>query len=83
MSVAITIALTHVRARARQTLVAIAGVATGVGFSIMMAALLQGSQQDFIRQLVNECRTSRCRTSFASRRRSPARPSSTPPKSMG
>ena len=53
MSVAIAIALTHVRARARQTLVAIAGVATGVGFSIMMAALLQGSQQDFIRQLVN------------------------------
>ena len=53
MSVAITIALTHVRARARQTLVAIAAVATGVGFSIMMAALLQGSQQDFIRQLVN------------------------------
>ena len=47
------IALTHVRARARQTLVAVAGVATGVGFSIMMAALLQGSQQDFIRQLVN------------------------------
>ena len=53
MSVAIAIALTHVRARARQTVVAIAGVATGVGFSIMMAALLQGSQQDFIRQLVN------------------------------
>ena len=47
------IALTHVRARARQTLVAVAGVATGVGFSIMMAALLQGSQQDFIRRLVN------------------------------
>jgi lipoprotein-releasing system permease protein len=47
------IARTHVRARARQTLVAVAGVATGVGFSIMMAALLQGSQQDFIRRLVN------------------------------
>jgi lipoprotein-releasing system permease protein len=33
--------------------VAVAGVATGVGFSIMMAALMQGSQEDFIRQLVN------------------------------
>jgi lipoprotein-releasing system permease protein len=33
--------------------VAVAGVATGVGFSIMMAALMQGSQNDFIRQLVN------------------------------
>ncbi len=41
------------RSRARQTWFAVAGVATGVGFSIMMAALMQGSQDDFIRQLVN------------------------------
>jgi lipoprotein-releasing system permease protein len=47
------IALTHVRYRARQTLVAVAGVATGVGFSIMMAALMVGSQNDFVRQLVD------------------------------
>ena len=40
----LTIAWTHVRHRARQTLVAIAGVMTGVGFSIMMAAMMQGSQ---------------------------------------
>ncbi|WP_309244620.1 ABC transporter permease, partial [Rhodoplanes sp. TEM] len=53
MNLVLDVALTHVRARARQTLVAVAGVATGVGFSIMMAALLQGSQEDFIRQLVN------------------------------
>lgn len=53
MTLIFRIALTHVRARARQTIVAVAGVATGVGFSIMMAALLQGSQQDFIRRLVN------------------------------
>jgi lipoprotein-releasing system permease protein len=53
MNLALDIALTHVRSRGRQTLVAIAGVATGVGFSIMMAALMQGSQDDFIRQLVN------------------------------
>jgi lipoprotein-releasing system permease protein len=53
VSLVLRISLTHVHARARQTLVAVAGVATGVGFSIMMAALLQGSQQDFIRQLVN------------------------------
>jgi lipoprotein-releasing system permease protein len=49
----VDIALTHVRARLRHTGVAVAGVATGVGFSIMMAALMQGSQDDFIRQLVN------------------------------
>jgi lipoprotein-releasing system permease protein len=53
MNLILDVALTHVRSRARQTLVAVAGVATGVGFSIMMAALMQGSQDDFIRQLVD------------------------------
>ena len=53
MNLVLDVALTHVRSRARQTVVAVAGVATGVGFSIMMAALMQGSQDDFIRQLVN------------------------------
>jgi len=47
------IALTHVRYRLRQSLVAVAGVATGVGFSIMMAALMVGSQNDFMRQLID------------------------------
>ena len=53
MKLVFDIALTHVRARLRHTGVAVAGVATGVGFSVMMAALMQGSQDDFIRQLVN------------------------------
>jgi lipoprotein-releasing system permease protein len=53
MSLVLDIAWTHVRTRARQTSFAVAGVAVGVGFSIMMAALMQGSQDDFIRQLVN------------------------------
>ncbi len=53
MSLILDIAMTHERSRARQTLFAVAGVATGVGFSIMMAALMVGSQDDFIRQLVN------------------------------
>jgi lipoprotein-releasing system permease protein len=53
MNLVLDVAWTHVRSRARQTFVAVAGVATGVGFSIMMAALMQGSQDDFIRQLVN------------------------------
>jgi lipoprotein-releasing system permease protein len=53
MNLVLDIALIHVRARARQTSFAVAGVATGVGFSIMMAALMVGSQDDFIRQLVN------------------------------
>lgn len=47
------IALTHIAGRGRQTLVAIFGVAIGVGFSIAMAALMQGGQDDFVRQLVD------------------------------
>jgi lipoprotein-releasing system permease protein len=47
------IAWTHVTARVRQTLVGMAGVAMGVGFTIMMAGLMQGSQIDFLRQLVD------------------------------
>jgi lipoprotein-releasing system permease protein len=47
------IAFTHVRSRVRQTGFAVAGVATGVGFSIMMASLMQGSQDDFTHRLVN------------------------------
>jgi lipoprotein-releasing system permease protein len=53
MSLVLDIALTHIRFRLRQTLVAVAGVATGVGFSIMMAALMEGSQADFMRQLID------------------------------
>jgi lipoprotein-releasing system permease protein len=47
------IALTHLAGRGRQTVVAILGVAVGVGFSIAMAALMQGTQDDFIAQLVD------------------------------
>ncbi len=53
MSLVLRIALTHVRSRVRQTLVAVAGVATGVGFSVMMAALMEGSQNDYVRQLID------------------------------
>ncbi len=53
MNLILDIAWTHVRARVRQTGFAIAGVATGVGFSIMMAALMQGSQDDFTQRLIN------------------------------
>ncbi len=53
MNLIFEIALTHVRARVRQTGFAVAGVATGVGFSIMMASLMQGSQDDFTQRLIN------------------------------
>ncbi len=53
MGLAIDIAITHIRSRLRQTLVGVLGVATGVGFSVMMASLMEGSQRDFIAQLVD------------------------------
>ncbi|MBX9759705.1 MAG: ABC transporter permease [Beijerinckiaceae bacterium] len=53
MNLVASIAITHIRARMRQTLVGLMGVATGVGFSVMMAALMEGSQRDFVAQLVD------------------------------
>lgn len=53
MMLVLTIAWTHITRRARQTLVAVLGVVTGVGFSIMMAAMMEGSQNDFIATLVD------------------------------
>jgi lipoprotein-releasing system permease protein len=53
MNLVLDIAWIHVRSRARQTVFAVAGVATGVGFSVMMASLMEGSQDDFMRQLIN------------------------------
>jgi len=47
------IALTHIGGRGRQTLVSIAGVTLGVGFAIAMAALMQGSQKDFVGTLID------------------------------
>ncbi|MEI5682487.1 ABC transporter permease [Mesorhizobium sp. CCNWLW179-1] len=53
MRLILEIAFTHIAGRGRQTLVAVVGVAVGVGFSIAMAALMQGGQDDFVEQLVN------------------------------
>jgi lipoprotein-releasing system permease protein len=53
MNLLLEIAWTHVTTRIRQTLVGIVGVAIGVGFTIMIAGLMEGSQRDFIRQLVD------------------------------
>ena len=53
MMLVLTIAWTHITRRARQTMVAVLGVVTGVGFSIMMAAMMEGSQDDFIATLVD------------------------------
>jgi lipoprotein-releasing system permease protein len=53
MRLLIAIAAAHVRGRARQSAVSVAGVALGVGFAVAMAALMQGSQHEFLRSLVD------------------------------
>jgi lipoprotein-releasing system permease protein len=47
------IAFAHLRVRVRQTLVAMLGVAVGVGFFLAVSAMMVGSQADFIRTLID------------------------------
>lgn len=53
MMLGVDIALTHLRGRLRQTAVSVLGVATGVGFFIAIAALMEGSQRDFIEKIID------------------------------
>lgn len=53
MELLLEISLGHLRQRLRQTLVSVGGVALGVGFYIAVAALMQGSQDDFVQELVD------------------------------
>jgi lipoprotein-releasing system permease protein len=52
MMLLLRIAATHVRNRLRQTIVSTLGVALGVGFSVAMASLMEGSQRDFMVTLI-------------------------------
>jgi lipoprotein-releasing system permease protein len=47
------IALRHISRRRRQTVVAVSGVAVGVGFFLAVSAMMIGSQNDFIKTLIN------------------------------
>lgn len=47
------IAARHLAGRRRQTLVAVSGVAVGVGFFLAVSAMMIGSQNDFIRTLID------------------------------
>lgn len=47
------IAAKHLLVRRRQTLVAISGVAVGVGFFLAVSALMVGSQADFMKTLID------------------------------
>ncbi|WP_417685542.1 ABC transporter permease [Roseibium sp.] len=53
MILQLKIAATHVKSRLRQTVVSTLGVALGVGFSIAMASLMEGSQKDFTASLID------------------------------
>lgn len=53
MALTLSIALTHLRNRKRQTLVSVLGVAMGVGFFIAMAALMQGFHVYFISKVID------------------------------
>ncbi|MGB0630439.1 MAG: ABC transporter permease [Alphaproteobacteria bacterium] len=53
MRLNLEIALKHLRSRVRQSVISVIGVTTGVGFSIAMAALMQGSLIDFKRKLID------------------------------
>lgn len=48
-----SIAARHLAGRPRQTLVAVSGVAVGVGFFLAVSAMMIGSQNDFIKTLID------------------------------
>lgn len=49
----VAIALRHLAGRRRQTLVAVSGVAVGVGFFLAVSAMMIGSQNDFVKTLID------------------------------
>jgi len=53
MRLLIFIALKHLLARKRQSIVSLMGIILGVAFFLAISSLMQGSQNDFIRRLVD------------------------------
>lgn len=47
------IALRHIMARKRQSIVSLLGITIGVAFFLAISSMMQGSQRDFIRRLVD------------------------------
>ncbi len=47
------IAWAHVTNRLRQTFIGVIGVATGVGFTIMISGVMEGSQRQFVGTLID------------------------------
>lgn len=53
MALALRIAMTHLRARRRQTLVSLSGIVLGTAFFLAVSSLMRGSEQDFIKRLID------------------------------
>lgn len=53
MPLALSIALSHLGARRRQTVVSLLGITFGVAFFLAVAALMQGSEEDFVARLID------------------------------
>lgn len=53
MNLILSIALKHLLARKRQSLVSVMGIVLGVAFFLAISSLMQGSESDFIRRLVD------------------------------
>ena len=53
MWLALAIALKHLLARPRQSIVSLSGIVLGVAFFLAVSSLMQGSEADFIRRLVD------------------------------
>lgn len=53
MRLLLEMAFVHLLHRKRQTLVSVFGVATGVGFFIAIAAMMQGFQKDFVTRVID------------------------------
>ncbi len=53
MSIQLDIALTHLIHRKRSTLVSLIGIVLGVAFFLAVSSLMRGSEQDFIKRLID------------------------------
>lgn len=53
MKLFILIAIKHLLARKRQSLVSLMGIVLGVAFFLSISSLMQGSEKDFIKRLID------------------------------
>ena len=53
MTLGLRIALTHLTSRKRQTVMSLLGITLGVAFFMAVSSLMRGSEQDFIKRLID------------------------------